>query len=310
MDTDSLPVPDPVFSLGDLESRDFPGTALAVLGHPIRHSLSPAMHSAALAEMARARPAFASWRYHRFDVPPDDLPRALDLLRLRGFHGLNLTVPHKVIAFDLVAEIDPAARPIGAVNTLLRLAHGWRGYNTDGAGLGRGVSDDLGSPLAGAHVVLLGAGGAARAAAVECLRRRCASLWIANRTPARLDALLARLRPLAGQTPVHGFEPGAPPSGLPAGALVINATTAGLRPDDPPPIDLARLPRPAGVYDMIYNPPETPLLRQASLLGVPHANGLSMLVHQGAQSLEIWTGETVPVAAMMSAARAARSRPA
>jgi shikimate dehydrogenase len=113
------------------------------------------------------------------------------------------------------------------------------------------------------------------------------------------------LRPLADSIPVYGFDPQSPPAGLPAGALVINATSSGLRPDDPPPIDLTRLPRPAGVYDMIYNPPETPLLRQASALGIPRANGLSMLVHQGARSLEIWTGAMAPVAAMMSVARAA-----
>ena len=104
---------------------------------------------------------------------------------------------------------------------------------------------------------------------------------------------------------MRGFAPQSPPAGLPAGALVINATAAGLRRDDPPPVDLTRLPRPAAVYDMIYNPSETPLLRQAALLGIPCANGLSMLVHQGARSLEIWTGASVPVAVMMSAARVA-----
>jgi len=305
VDTGPLNPPDPVLSLDDLDSRSFPGTPLAVLGHPIRHSISPAMQNAALAAMTRDQERFRTWRYERFDVPPDDLPRALDRLHLLGFHGLNLTVPHKVIAFGCIAEIDAAARPIGAVNTLLRLERGWRGYNTDGHGLAGGVREDLGAALAGAHVILLGAGGAARAAAVECLRQRCASLWIANRTPARLDTLLSLLRPLADHVPVRGFAPQSPPAGLPAGALVINATAAGLRRDDPPPVDLTRLPRPAAVYDMIYNPSETPLLRQAALLGIPCANGLSMLVHQGARSLEIWTGASVPVAVMMSAARVA-----
>ena len=305
MDTAPLPPSDPVYSLGDLASGGFPGTALAVLGHPIRHSLSPAMHNAALAAMVRDHPEFASWRYYRFDVPPDDLPRALDQFRLHGFQGLNLTVPHKVIAVGCVAEIDPGARSIGAVNTLISVEPGWRGFNTDGPGLASGIHDDLGAALTGTHVILLGAGGAARAAAVECLRNRCASLWIANRTPARLHALLDALRPLAGPVPLQGFDPVCPPVGLPPGALVINATAAGLHPDDPPPIDLFRLPRPAGVYDLVYNPPETPLLRQAAALGVPRANGLSMLVHQGAHSLKIWTGFTAPVAVMMAAARAA-----
>jgi shikimate dehydrogenase len=299
---------DPVHTLADLKHQSFPGTALAVLGHPIAHSLSPAMHNAALAEMARTNREFASWHYYKFEVHPDDLPGTLDLFHARGFRGLNLTVPHKVIAFAHLKPAAPAVRMIGAVNTLLRKEPGgWEGYNTDGYGLAMGVREDLGIALGDSPIILLGAGGAARGAGVECLQRRCTSLWIANRTRAHLDALLAMLRPLAGEVPLHGFDPQAPPAGFPAGALVINATSAGLRPDDPPPVDLTRLPRPAGVYDMIYNPPQTRLLRQAAALGVPHANGLSMLVYQGAKSLEIWSGvsaeRTAP--AMMRAAQAA-----
>ena len=298
---------DPVHTLADLERQSFPGTALAVLGHPIQHSLSPTMHNAALAEMARIHPEFASWHYYKFAVHPDDLPGALDIFRARGFRGLNLTVPHKVSAFTHLQPTAPAVRMIGAINTLLRKEPGgWEGYNTDGYGLAMGVREDLGITLGDMPVILLGAGGAARSAGVECLQRRCASLWVANRTRAHLDALLAVLRPLAGEVPLHGFDPQAPPAGLPAGALVINATSAGLRPDDPTPVDLARLPRPAGVYDMIYNPPVTLLLRQAAVLGLPCANGLSMLAHQGAKSLEIWSGtsagRTAPT--MLRAARA------
>jgi len=301
----ALSAHDSVHTLADLEHWTYPGTALAVLGHPIGHSLSPAMHNAALAAMARDRAEFGSWRYFRFDVAPEDLPAALGLFHQRGFRGLNLTVPHKVIAFDHVAEIDPAALAIGAVNTLLRLERGWRGFNTDGHGLAMGLREALGIALPGTHVILLGAGGAARAAAVECLQHPCASLWIANRTAARLDSLLALVRPLAGGVPLRGFDPLAPPAGLPAGALVINATSAGLHAADPLPLDLTRLPRPCAVFDMIYNPPVTPLLRQAEHLGVPHGNGLPMLVHQGARALEIWTGAPVPVPAMLRAAQTA-----
>jgi shikimate dehydrogenase len=260
------------------------------------------MHNAALAMLGRT-----DWRYHRFDVPPDALPTALELLHAKKFHGVNLTVPHKIIAFDRVAEIDPAARPLGAVNTLRWTPRGWHGFNTDGYGLASAVRETLGRELTGTHVILLGAGGAARGAAVECLTRGCASLWIANRTPENLTALLALLTPLAGRIPLRGFSPAAPPADLPSGALVINATSAGLRPDDPAPIDLTALPNVAAVYDMIYNPPQTPLLRQANFLGLPHAHGLSMLVHQGAKSLEIWSGapaaSTAPT--MLAAARTA-----
>ena len=312
-------MPDPIYTLADLNSWSSTGTTLAVLGHPITHSLSPQMHNAALASMAQVDSRFASWRYVRFDISPDDLPLALEKFHACGFLGLNLTLPHKILAFDRIASLDPAARPIGAVNTLLRTAHGWHGYNTDGYGMASAVRENLGVELAGTPVILLGAGGAARGAAVECLQRGCAGLWIANRTRATLDALLAQLAPLTNGIPLHGFDPAAlgasdnssSPGGAafpPAGALVINATSAGLKPTDPLPLDLAALvtrARPAGVYDMIYNPPETALLAQARTLGLPTANGLSMLVHQGARALQIWSEAAVPVPAMQAAVIAA-----
>ena len=105
---------EPTHTLDALSAWSHPGTSLAVLGHPIKHSVSPAMHNAALAAMARERPGFAAWKYFRFDVPPAQLPTALTRLHAAGFHGLNLTVPHKVLAVELVDEIDPAARAIGA----------------------------------------------------------------------------------------------------------------------------------------------------------------------------------------------------
>ena len=302
---------DSVLSLADLESWSRPGTSLAVLGHPIKHSISPAMHNAALRECARTEAPYRDWGYVRFDVPPADLPRALDLLHARGFLGVNLTVPHKVIAFDRVAAIDEAARPVGAVNTLLRTPQGWRGFNTDGYGLAQAVRETLALELAGRTIVLLGAGGAARGAAVECLQRGCAALWVANRTRDNLDALLAVLRPIAGPIPVHGFAPDAPPDAIPPGALVVNATSAGLRTDDPVPIALDRLAPPGAVFDMIYNPPETPLLAAAKARGVRHANGLAMLVHQGARALEIWSGlaaaRTAPIMARAAAAALGRT---
>ncbi len=299
--------PDPIHTLADLDTWSFAGTALAVLGHPIKHSISPPMHNAALADMAQRDPRFSTWKYVRFDIAPDDLPVALVKLHARGFAGINLTVPHKIIAFDRVAALDPAARPIGAVNTLRRTPAGWHGYNTDGYGLATAIHESLGLSLTGAHVLLLGAGGAARGAAVECLQRGCASLTILNRTRANLDALLAQLAPLAGSSLVAGST--SDPS-VPAGALVINATSAGLKADDPIPVNLRALARPAGVYDMIYNPPETRLLAEARALGLPAANGLGMLVHQGARALEIWSGAAVPVDVMRAAVHSAMKTPA
>jgi shikimate dehydrogenase len=283
-------MPDPVFTLADLEAWSRAGTSLAVLGHPIKHSISPAMHNAALGALAQGDARFADWKYFRFEIHPDTLPQALQLLHAKRFRGINLTVPHKIIAFDRVAEIDHAAKPVGAVNTLRWTERGWHGFNTDGYGLATAIREIFGRSLAGAHVILLGAGGAARGAAVECLQQKCASLHIANRTRENLDVLQRSLTPLAGPIPLSGFAPQDPPRTLPADAIVINATSAGLKPADPLPIDLTKIPRPSAVFDMIYNPPETALLHWAAALGISRANGLSMLVHQGAKALEIWSG--------------------
>src|ERR1051325_313635 len=118
---------DPILTLADLETWSRRGTSLAVLGHPIKHSISPAMHNAALADLARTEPRFADWKYFRFEIHPDTLPHALEGLRAKQSRGVNLTVPHKIIAFDHVAAVDPAAQPVGAVNTLLATHAGWRG---------------------------------------------------------------------------------------------------------------------------------------------------------------------------------------
>ncbi|MGF1450417.1 MAG: shikimate dehydrogenase [Opitutales bacterium] len=288
----------------DLASWRFEGTALAVLGHPIAHSVSPAMHNAALAVMAQSDTRFADWTYLKFDVPPEELPQALPALHAAGFHGLNLTIPHKVDALDLVADVEPAAAQMGAVNTLVHQADGFVGHNSDGFGLEQALRMDLHVELAGAKVVLLGAGGAARAAAVQCLRSKCAELWIGNRTPERLQGLLDLLKPVASATPVCGFDLMRPPTGLPKTAVLINATSVGLKPGDPSPMDLAGFHAlTTVVYDMIYNPAETPLLHEARQRGLRGANGLSMLVWQGVRSLEIWSGATVPAEAMLTAAR-------
>lgn len=297
-----------VLTLDDLDTWQCEGTSLAVLGHPIRHSISPAMHNAALEEMARLNSRFSNWKYVKFDVPPEHLSQAMARLHAKGFFGLNLTVPHKVLAFSRVDCIDPAALPIGAVNTLKREPQGWRGFNTDGYGLRMAVRETLNIELADSHVILVGAGGAARGAAVECLQNKCRSLWIGNRSAENLDRLIADLRGLSASMPVHGFSTESTPSGIPSNALLINATSAGLRPDDPLPIALTVLPKPAGVYDMIYNPAETPLLRIARSLQIPAANGLSMLIHQGVRALEIWSEASVPVAAMREAATRAMQR--
>lgn len=295
----------PVHSIADLETWAAPGTSLGLLGHPVKHSLSPAIHNAALAALAKQDAKFATWRYSKFDIAPADLGRALKLFHQKGFVGLNLTVPHKEAAFEHAENADAYASAANATNTLIRTPTGWRASNTDSGGLADALRAELGMELHGVHVILLGAGGAARAAAVQCLRDKVASLWIGNRGADRLQTLLAHLAALAGDVPMQGFSLTAPPPGLPAGAIVINTTTAGLQNDNAAPIDLRQIPTPAKVYDMIYNPPLTPLLKQASALGLPHAHGLGMLVNQGARSLSMWIGRPAPVDVMTAAAHEA-----
>jgi shikimate dehydrogenase len=299
--------PDDTLTLANLAEWSQPGVHLAVLGHPVHHSLSPAMHNAALGVLAATNPRFAEWKYWKIDVPPENLAEALPRLHQLGFRGLNLTVPHKILALDLIAEINTEARAIGAVNTLVYQDNGYHGFNTDGYGMSAGISQDLGLSLPGTDIILLGAGGAARGAAVECIRLGCKSLWIGNRSRQSLDALIQQIQPICGSVRMQGFVLNDVPANLPAGALLINATSAGLRPDEPPPIDLERLPRPVGVFDMVYNPRHPPLLMAAARLGIPFANGLAMLVHQGARALSLWTGMPAPSAVMQTAAETALS---
>jgi len=261
------------------------------------------MHNAALGEMARSRPEYGTWRYHRFEIPPENLPEALRLLHQKRLLGINLTVPHKILAVDLIESVDPSAKAIGAVNTLLWRPDGYAGFNTDGYGLAEGLRHDLQLELGATPVVLLGAGGAARGAGIECIQRGCPSIAIGNRTQSRADELSGLLRRLKPEINVRVFDPRNPPGDLPKDALVINATSAGLKPADPEPIDLDRLPGRPSVFDMIYNPPATALLQSARKKGLSCSNGLSMLIYQGVRSLEIWSESTVPVDAMFRGAR-------
>jgi shikimate dehydrogenase len=298
-----------VYTLKDLENwppsaAQFPanGTALAVIGHPIAHSLSPVMHNAALAELAKTNPKFNQWRYFKFDIAPEQLEKAIDLFAEKKFHGLNLTVPHKTIVMGLpnfkLAPEQQFLREMGAANTLKKKENDWYGYNTDGFGLKNALAHDLGIKLENQDVILLGAGGAARAAAMMCLGIT-KSLWIGNRTETNREALVKELKgsmALAAdkKNSLQGFDLNNPPSILPEGAIVINATSLGLKSSDEKPIDLKKIPAPKAVFDMIYRPAETALLQQAKNMRIPSSNGLSMLVFQGASSLEHWIGSLLP----------------
>jgi shikimate dehydrogenase len=207
-----------------------------------------------------------------------------------------------VQALDLIKGISPDAERMGAVNTLVWDEFGYDGFNTDGYGLKNGLLEDLDFTLRGGTVILLGSGGAARAAAVQCIIEDCERLYVGNRSVDRLESLMGVVQTMQNGDRAEAFALGEPPKNLPETGVLINATSLGLKADDPAPFDVAALPPGWKVYDMIYNPAATTLLKQAVARGLEVANGLSMLVHQGARSLEIWSHAEVDSRAMRSAA--------
>lgn len=280
---------------------------LAVLGAPIKHSISPQLHHAALEELSTRNSNFSNWQYHKIEVESKDLASALPYLAKCGYRGLNLTIPHKVEVFSLLDTIDPEARNIGAVNTLKHDGVKWQGFNSDGYGLEHALLGKLDAPFDSANVVVLGAGGAARAAAAQALSRGCKSLWIGNRSALRLEELVGELSNSFNTSCVTTFEISQIPLALfrIEELVIVNATALGLKKDDPSPIPLRDFPASTKIYDMIYNPPETNFLKEAKLMGMAYENGLSMLVHQAVRSLSIWTEQEISVQAMFNGARSA-----
>ncbi|MDR1817399.1 MAG: shikimate dehydrogenase [Puniceicoccales bacterium] len=309
-----------VRTLDDLRRwcRDAP--SLAVIGKPIAHSRSPRMHNAALAAVvADAAPAaspVAGWRYFKFEIEPADLDAALALFHEKGFRGLNLTLPHKVLALasPLVRAVSDRAAAAGAANVLVRRDDGFLGDNTDGAGFVRSVAEDLGVAAAGADVVLLGAGGAARGVGAALLDAGCRTLWLANRSPERLRALAEALRKSFPERAAGGVirefamdaaeRDGALASAVFArGALVANATSLGLREGDPSPVP-ARFWRPdllAIDIAVFGGRSETAFLREARAAGARTTDGRGMLCWQGALAFGQWTGLPAPVPVMRAA---------
>ncbi len=263
----------------------------AVLGSPIRHSASPAMHNAAFAALG------LNWRYLAFEVAPGNLPAALAGAKAMNFAGLNLTVPHKLLALEMMDELDASAKKWGAVNTVKFENDRAIGFNTDADAIVTALREDLNLELRGAKVLLLGAGGAGRTAALKLAAAGVAALFLVNRTSSKAEALA---REIKKESPAVTVTVGFPPSPV---DLILNATSLGLKSQDPLPLDLKKFPlkRAGAVYDMIYRPAETKLLRAARKVGCQTANGLGMLLHQGARAFEIWTGRRAPRAVMRRA---------
>ncbi len=263
----------------------------AVIGHPVAHSLSPAMHTAAFRALG------LDAVYAAIDTPPRALSPILRALVLAGVEGLNVTVPLKEAVLPLLDRVDPAARAIGAVNTIVIRHRRMTGYNTDGEGFLRALRE-LGWRPGPVRAVILGAGGAARAVAWALAGARGSRLTIANRDAARarqLAAWLARHR-----RGVRAAGVGLRDISLNGADLLVNATTVGMRAGDPSLVPAAALRRGMLVYDLVYHR-DTALLRAARQRGCVAAGGCSMLLYQGAASLERWLRRPAPVAAMRRA---------
>lgn len=270
---------------------------VGVLGTPVAENPTGVMQEAAFRELG------LNWRYLTIEVTPDDLRNAMLGVRAMGFRGLNLTIPHKVSVIPFLDALSESARLIGAVNTVRREGDRLVGENTDGLGFLRGLREDAKVDPSGKRVVLLGAGGAARAIATELLLAGASSLEIVNRGRERGEDLASDLQTLGRGSVTFTLWPD-PVYAVPGDAdVLVNATSVGLFPnvDAMPSVDLRPAARSMLIADAVFNPAETRFLRTARSHGFPTLDGLSMLVYQGVIGFEIWTGLKAPEAVMKAA---------
>ncbi|MDO7905509.1 shikimate dehydrogenase [Paenibacillus sp. JX-17] len=255
---------------------------LGVMGDPIGHSKSPAMHQAALQK------AGITGAYVPLEVTDSSLEAALLAVKTLNFRGVNVTIPHKVAVMDYLDEIDEEARRIGAVNTVVNDHGTLKGYNTDGRGYVRSLKDEAVPVLAGKTFMVLGAGGAARGIIYALAQEKPAKIIIVNRTRDKAEALVQEWSDLALMTSCT-YEDAV--HWLPVVDVLINTTSVGMHPHtDQMALQLEGLRSSAVVSDLIYNPLETKLLREAARLGCTTHGGLGMFINQGAIAFEYWFG--------------------
>jgi shikimate dehydrogenase len=299
------------YTLADLEKWQNiagdtdPPIRLGVFGDPIAHSLSPEMQNAAL------RACEIDAQYARFHVRANELRSALRLLRNLQFVGVNLTVPHKIAGHAQIDEADESASRAGAVNTIRLRGKKLIGSNTDGEGFLRAIRSEFSIDLRDLRVMIIGAGGGTgRAVAWQCAFENCERLVLVNRTFEKADGLAERLRSFFTEARVLGpaarlqalaWEESAMRTQLADVDLIVNATPLGMNPSDPPPIPARLLAPHHLVFDCLYGPSKTALVRAAEQTGARNANGISMLLHQGALSFSSWFDREAPIDAMRKA---------
>lgn len=268
---------------------------LGVMGDPIAHSKSPAMHNAAL------KAAGVHGMYMPLHVHPDQLEAAVRGITALGYRGVNVTIPHKEQVMQYLDVIDESARLIGAVNTIVNENGTLTGYNTDGIGYVRSLKEKAVPQIEGKRIAVLGAGGAARGVVYALALEKPGQISILNRTADRAVSLAADLQSYdIGNISGGGMQDAQ--AVLAAADIVINTTAAGMHPHmDEVPVDPAWIREGAAVSDLIYNPLETRLLRESRLRGCTVHGGLGMFVYQGAVAFEHWLGISAPVDTMRRA---------
>ncbi|MGD0072051.1 MAG: shikimate dehydrogenase [Candidatus Bathyarchaeia archaeon] len=267
-----------------------------VIGDPIEHTLSPIMHNAAFKALK------LDFAFLAFKVKAADVEKAVSGMRALGIHGLNVTMPHKSAVINYLDEVDQAAKAIGSVNTILNKDGRLFGFNTDGVGALQALRENGVEPR-GKKVLLLGAGGAARAIAYT-LAREADELVILNRTAKQAAELANLLKQTFDRKVVaDALSPNAIKDTLQDSDLLINATSVGMKPNaNKTPVAFEWLRPDLAVMDIVYNPVETKLAKDAKAAGAKVVSGFEMLIYQGAASFEIWTGHSAPVEVMRHAA--------
>ena len=281
-------------------AADFKAELVGCFGQPVAENPTGAMQEAAFQVLG------LNWRYLTVEVPPEKLRDAMLGVRAFGMQGVNLTIPHKVAVIEYLDEIAPDAAIIGAVNTVRRNGNRLIGENTDGKGFLRGVRSDAQVDPRNKRIVVLGAGGAARAIVTELALAGASDVLVLNRSVSRGEQMVAALLSKI-QAPIR-FAQWRGTYALPADTdILVNATSIGLYPDvdSMPPVKLDEAHPGMLVCDVVFNPAETLLIRAARERGLPVLDGLSMLVYQGTIGFELWTGQKAPEPVMKEALRRA-----
>lgn len=253
-----------------------------VIGDPIGHSMSPAMHNDAFETLE------IDAHYHPFHIKGEELATAIPGMKAIGISGFNVTVPHKTAIMPLLDEVDPLAKAIGAVNTVVRSQNRYIGYNTDGEGFIRGLNEEYGSSVLDKQILIIGAGGAARAIYYTLGQQGAVRVDLANRTAEKAEKLKSRC-PYPVETALLSLAEAEEKLG--DYDIIIQTTSIGMSPKvDESPVHLANIRPDAFLSDIIYNPAETAIMKEAKLRGARVQNGLRMFAFQGALAFEKWTG--------------------